>query len=137
VDLESLQNTFILDVFRDGTWAPLLTGSVEVHDILIWEFFLNALVEGVHFDYWVRGKEFSISTISIRNLLQIRPMIPKSSLPHDKRKTPISEVVLDLEGEQKRQSLHTTSLSSDMRTLAYIMLFNLYPVRNLTTISQP
>ena len=35
VDLPSLEGTFIPDVFRDCTWAPLLTGSVDVHHILV------------------------------------------------------------------------------------------------------
>ena len=94
-------------------------------------------MEGDHLNCWLRGKEFFISTLSIQNLLQIRLVIPESSLPCDKRKTPVSEVVPNLRGERKRQSLHTISFSPDMRTLAYIMLFNLYPVRNLTTLSQP
>lgn len=64
VDLESLESTFILCVFRDHTWAPLLTGLVQVHDILIQKFLLNALVEGDHLYRWVRGNEFSISTMS-------------------------------------------------------------------------
>ena len=65
VDYGSLVNTFIPDVFRDRTWAPLLTITVEVHDILVREFFLNAFEEGDHLNYWVRGKEFFISTLSI------------------------------------------------------------------------
>ena len=65
VNLESFESTFIPDVFRDYTWAPLLISLVEVHDILIQGFFLNALVEGDHLNYWVRGKEFSILTMSI------------------------------------------------------------------------
>ena len=48
VDLRSLANTFILDVLKDRTWTPLLTGTAEVHDILIREFFLNAIKEGDH-----------------------------------------------------------------------------------------
>ena len=137
VDLGSLENTFILNVFRDLTWAPLLTCLVEVHDIFIREFFSNAFVEGDYLNCWVRGKEFSISTLSIQNLLQIRPVIPEFSLFCDKRKTLVSEVVPDLGGEQKRQSLHTISFSPDMRMLAYIMLFSLYLGRNLITLSQP
>ena len=135
VDLESLECTFIPDMFRDRSWAFLLIGLVEVHNILIQEFFSNALMERDHLNCWVRGKEFSILTMSIQNLLQIRPVIPESSLPYDKRKTLVLEVVSDLRGERNRQSLHTTNFSLDMRTLAYIMLFNLYLVRNLTTLS--
>ena len=32
--------------------------------------------------------------------------------------------------------MHTTIFSPEMRVLAYIMIFNLYLVRNLTTLSQ-
>ena len=71
VDLESLENTFIPNVFRDHTWAPFLKGLVEVHDILIQKFLSNVLVEGDHLNCWVRGNEFSISTMSIQYLLQI------------------------------------------------------------------
>ena len=102
VDLKSLECTFIPDMFRDRSWAFLLIGLVEVHNILIQEFFSNALVEEDHLNCWVKGKEFSILTMSIQNLLQIRPVIPKSSLPYDKRKTLVSEVVSDLGGEWNR-----------------------------------
>ena len=135
VDLGFLENTFIPNMFRDRTWAPLLTGTVEVHDILIWEFFSDAFKEGDHLNCWVRGNEFSISTLSIQNLLQIRPMIPETSLPYDKRRKPILEVASDLGGTRKRQSLHSISFSPVMRVLAYIILYSLYPVRNLTTLS--
>ncbi|KAL0008001.1 hypothetical protein SO802_009503 [Lithocarpus litseifolius] len=142
VDLESLESTFILDVFRNRAWAPLLTSSVAARDILIREFFSNAIVKGDHLNCWVRGKEFTISAMSIQNFLQIRSVILESSLPYDKRTTSILVVVPDLLGEggggrQKKQSLHTTSFSPYMRTLAYIMLFNLCPMKNLTTLSQP
>ena len=48
VDFGSLEGTFIPDVFRDRTWALLLICSVDVHHILIQEFFSNAIVEGDH-----------------------------------------------------------------------------------------
>ena len=46
VDLPSLENTCIPDVFKECTWAPLLTGSVDVHHVLVQEFFSNAVVKG-------------------------------------------------------------------------------------------
>ena len=46
VDLPSLKNTCIPDVFKECTWAPLLTGSVDVHHVLVQEFFSNAVVKG-------------------------------------------------------------------------------------------
>ena len=121
-----LENTFILDVFKDHTWAPLFSSSVDVHHILVWEFFLNAVVEGDHLNGQVRGKEFTISTMSIQNFLQIRPVIPKSSLAYDKRKLPIVSVITPmLRGDRLKKCLLTTSFSPKMRTLAYIMIFNL------------
>ena len=68
VDLRSLESTIIPEVFRDCTWAPLLIGSVDVHHILVRDF-LNAIVEGDHLNCWVRGKEFTISAMSIQNFL--------------------------------------------------------------------
>ena len=64
-------------------------------------------------------------------------MIPESSLPYDKRGTPVSKVASNLKVTRKRQSLHSMSFSPAMRALAYIVLYNLYLVRNLTTLSQP
>ena len=42
-----------------------------------------------------------------------------------------------LRGDQSKKCLLTTSFSPKMRTLAYIMIFNLFPVRNLTNLSHP
>ena len=65
-------------------------------------------------------------------------MIPKSSLPYDKRKSPvISAITQVLGGDRYKKFLLTTSFSPKMRTLAYIMMFNLFPVKNLTNLSLP
>ena len=136
VDLPSLKGTFIPNMFRDHTWAPLLTGSLDVHHILVWKFFSNAIMEGNHLNCWVKGKEFIVSAMSIQKFLQIRLVILESSLPYDKRTTPVLVIVPVLGGEQLKKCLLTTIFSLDMRTLEYIMLFNLFPVRNLTNLSQ-
>ena len=138
VNLPSLKSTFILDVFRDRTWAPLLIGSVDVHHVLVREFFSNAVVEGDHVNYWVRGKEFTISAMSIQNFLQIRLVILESSLPYDKRKSlVVSVIALVLGGERLKKCLLTTNFSLEMRILVYTMIFNLFPVSNLTNLSYP
>lgn len=41
VNLESLSQTFILEVFRDRTWTKLLTGLERVWEPVILEFFLK------------------------------------------------------------------------------------------------
>ena len=46
VQLETLQETFIPDVFKERTWTKLLNPSGTVYDEIIREFFSNATVEG-------------------------------------------------------------------------------------------
>ena len=140
VNLESLSYTFIPEVFRDRVWGPFLTGFGIVYDPLIREFFSNAIMEGDQLNCWIRGTKFSVSPTSIQNLLQTCPIVLESSLPYDDRRTLIAEAVTNLGGKQKHlsiETMHTVDFSLEVRALAYIMFFNLYPVKNLTTLSQP
>ena len=54
VQLETLQETFIPDVFKERTWMKLLNPSGTVYDEIIWEFFSSATVEGKEINCWVR-----------------------------------------------------------------------------------
>ena len=65
VDLESLEGTFILDVFKERTWTKLLNLMGDVFENIIQKFFANAIVEGDHINYWLRGKEFSITRCKV------------------------------------------------------------------------
>lgn len=97
-------------------------------------------MEGDHLNCWVRGIEFTISPSSIQNLLQICLVTLESSLPYNDRRIQIVEAIADLGGKQKChtiQTMHIVYFSLVVRALAYIMIFNLYPVKNLTTLSQP
>ena len=62
-------------------------------------------------------------------------MTPDSSLHFDERKDKLEPLVQVLGGQLKKKALHTIEFSPEMRALAYIMIFNLYPVKNLTTLS--
>ena len=42
-----------------------------------------------------------------------------------------------LGGSPKKNSMNTIPFSLEMRTLTYVMIHNLYPVTNLTTLSAP
>ena len=42
-----------------------------------------------------------------------------------------------LGGQLKKKALHTIEFSLEMRALAYIMILNLYSVKNLTIVSGP
>ena len=51
VQMESLEDTFIPEVFKDRTWTKLLTSSGVVYLEIIKEFFSNASVHENHIDY--------------------------------------------------------------------------------------
>ena len=51
MDLDSLKSTFIPDVFKERIWTKLLHLRGDVFEILIREFFVNAIVEGDHINY--------------------------------------------------------------------------------------
>ena len=137
VDLESLEGTFIPDVFKERTWTKLLNPMGNVFEDIIREFFANAFVEGDHINCWLRGREFSISRESIQEVLEIFLTTPKTSLQYDEIKEKLEPLVKVLGGKLKKKALHTIAFSPEMRVLAYIMVFNLYPVKNLTTLLGP
>ena len=49
----------------------------------------------------------------------------------------IEEMVTTLGGTLKRSSMNTIPFNPETRTLAYVMIHNLYPVTNLMTLSTP
>ena len=61
-------------------------------------------------------------------------MTPDTSLQYDERKEKLEPLVEILGGQLKKKTLHTITFTSKMRALAYIMIFNLYPMKNLTTL---
>ena len=48
VDLESLKDTFISEVFKEWTWTKLLNSMGDMFEVTIREFFANVFVEGNH-----------------------------------------------------------------------------------------
>ena len=48
VQMETLENTSILEVFKERTWTKLLNPSGNVFAEIIREFFANATMEGDH-----------------------------------------------------------------------------------------
>ena len=47
------------------------------------------------------------------------------------------EMIRALSGTPKKSSINTIPFSPEMRTLAHVMIHNLYPITNLTTLSAP
>ena len=73
VQLESLEGTFIPEVFKERTWTKLLNPDGVVYLEIIKEFFSNASVNGDHIRCWVRHKKFVITKEIIQEFLEIRP----------------------------------------------------------------
>ena len=73
VHLESLEGTFILEVFKERTWTKLLNLVEVVYSEIIREFFFNAVVDGDRIECWVRHKEFVITRDIIQDFLEVRP----------------------------------------------------------------
>ena len=50
VQMQSLEDNFLLEVFKDRTWTKLLNPSGVVYSEIIKEFFSNASVDENHID---------------------------------------------------------------------------------------
>ena len=137
VKLDTLEDTCILAVFRERTWTKLLNPVGVVYSKIIKEYFSSASVEGDHIDCWVRHKEFVITRESIQEFLEIRPPSQPITVQYKDRLDSIEEMVLTLGGTLKKTSMNTIPFSLKMRTLTHVMIHNLYPVTNLTTLSAP
>ena len=73
VHLESLEGTFIPEVFKERSWTNLVNPVGVVYSEIIKEFFSNAVVEGDRIKCWVRHKEFVITREIIQDFLEVRP----------------------------------------------------------------
>ena len=135
VQPETLQETFIRDVFKERTWTKLLNPSGTVYDEIIREFFSNATVERNEINCWVRQKEFVITRQDIQDFLEVRPPSQPITTQYEDRIGAIGEMIQILSGTPTKQSMNTLKFTPDMRALAHIMLHNLYLVTNLTTFS--
>ena len=135
--LDTLEDTCIPAVFKERTWTKLLKPNGVMYSEIIKEFFSNASVEGDHIDCWVRHKEFVITRESIQEFLEVRPPSQPIMIQYEDRLESIEEMVRILGGTLKKSSMNTIPFTPEMRTIAYVLIHNLYPVTSLTTLSAP
>ena len=64
-------------------------------------------------------------------------MTLETSLHYDERTKKLEPLMQVLGGQLKKRALHMIEFTLEMQVLAYIMIFNLYLVKNLTTLSAP
>ena len=62
---------------------------------------------------------------SIQEILEVRPTTPRTSLQYDYRREKLGPIADILGDEISKKALHTIPFTLEMRTLAYIMIFNL------------
>ena len=134
VHLKSLEGTFIPEVFRERTWTKLLNPVEVVYSEIIREFFSNVAVVGDRIKCWVRHKEFVITREIIQDFLEVRPPSQPIEVQYEDRLGSTEEMIRALCGTLKKSSMNTIPFSPKMRTLAHVMIHNLYPVTNLTTL---
>ena len=135
VKLETLEDTFIPEVFKERMWTKLLNPVGVVYLEIIKELFSNASVEGDRIDCWVRHKEFVITRDNIQEFLEIRPPSQTITVQYEDRLDSIEDMVLTFGGSARKSSINNIPFSSEMRTLAHMMISNLYLVTNLMTLS--
>ena len=78
-----------------------------------------------------------ITKESIQDFLEVRPSSQPITVQYDDHLDIIEEMVTILGGTLKKSSMNTMPFSPEIRTLAYVMIHNLYLVTNLTTLSTP
>ena len=137
VRLETLKNTSTPEVFKERTWTKLLNPSGNVYEEIIWEFFANATMDGDHINCWVRHKEFVIARDSIQEFLEMRPPSQSISIQYDDRLDSLEPMAKLLGGSLNKKSINIIPFNAEMRTLAYVVIHNLYLVTNLTSLSIP
>ena len=137
IQLESLENTFILEVFKDRTWTKLLNPSGVVYSEIIKEFFSNAIADEDRIECWVRHKEFVITREIIQDILEVRPPSQLITVQYKDRLDSTEEMIRILGGTPKKSSINTIPFTSEIRTLTHAMIHNLYLVTNFTTFFAP
>ena len=135
IRMETLENTFIPEVFKERTWIKLLNPSGDVFSKIIREFFANSLMEVERINCWVRQREFFITRDSIQEVLEVRPPSQQISIQYDDRLDSLEQMADLFIGSLKKKSMYTIPFTMEIRTFAYIMIHNLYPVTNLTILS--
>ena len=69
--------------------------------------------------------------------MEVRPTSQPIAVQYEDRLGSTDEMIRTLGGTLKKSSMNTIPFSPEMRTLAHVMIHNLYLVTNLTTLSAP
>ena len=135
VDLVDLKDYFIPSYFAKRGWEKLLGDLPRVCEPLIREFYANAILRNDYIDCWIRDNEFTLEVGDIDGVLGHGDLHHKDFTPFKDRMLSIETVQSRIGGAREGKCLNITTFPPDLRCLTYIMLFNLYLVRKMTTIN--
>ena len=135
VDLVDLVGYFILSCFEERGWEKLLGDLPRVCEPLIRKFYANAILINDHINCWVRGNEFTLEGGDIDGVLRHGDLDHEGFTSFKGRMLSIETVQSRIGGAREGKCLNTTTFPTDLRCLTYIMLFNLYLVGKMTTIT--
>ncbi|KAL0004886.1 hypothetical protein SO802_012447 [Lithocarpus litseifolius] len=135
LDLTDLKDTFIPGCFEGRGWENLLSDFPRVCEPLIREFYANAVLRENEINCWVRGHEFLLDVDDIDEVLGFEGIIDHDFTNFKDRMMSIEIAQSHIGGVREGKCLNTIAFPADMRCLTMIMMFNLYPVRKLTTIN--
>ena len=134
VDLVDLKDYFILGCFQDRGWDKLFGDLPGMCDPLIREFYANEILREDEIDCWIRGHEFTIDLEDIDDVLGFENL--EHDFTHYKdRMLSIETVQSHIGGVREGRCLNTTAFLPNLRCLTLIMMFNMYPVKKMTTIN--
>ena len=134
MDLVDIKDYFILSCFVERGWEKLLSDLPGVCEPLIWEFYANAILREDVIDYWVKGYEFTIEVEDIDEVLGFGDV--ERDFTHFKdRMLSIETIQSHIGGVREGRCLNITAFPLDLWYLTYIMVFNLYPIRKITTFN--
>ena len=135
VDLGDLKDTFILGCFEGRGWDKLLSDLPAVCEPLIREFYANVVIREDELSCWIRRKEFTIDAHDIDEVLRLEGLENHDFTNYKDKILSIETVQTRIGGQREGRCLNTVAFPVDMRCLTTIMMFNLYPVKKLTTIN--
>ena len=135
VDLGDLKDTFIPGCFEGRGWDKLLNGLLAVCEPLIREFYAIAVIKEDELRCWVRREEFTIDAHDIDEVLGFKSLEDHDFTNYKDRMLSIETIQTRISGQREGRCLNTKAFPADMRCLTTFMMFNLYPVRMLTTIN--
>ena len=133
--MEDLRDTFIPNCFEGRGWDKLLSGLPVVCEPLIREFYSNAMIREDELSCWVRGTKFTLNAHDIDDVLGLEGLEDHDFIDYKDRMLSIEIVQQRIGGQKEGRCLNTTAFPMDMRCLTIIMMFNLYPIKKLTTIN--